>query len=243
VRSIVESERFAEIFTWARRGVRGSSWADAAWTVRGADLGKDFTCVARGLRGVRAGARLDDLLADDMVGLQENETAGQREKSSRTYWSVVDRMVVPGGTRWFLGTRWHEGDIYAELIAKGWPSLTRKAIQDDGTALWPQVYGLEELRKVRDDLGSAIFNLQMQNDPSGMTGNIFKREWFDWVDSVPAGPRRVGVDLAVSKGERSDYTAAVEVVEDPAGHEVYFVAPLCQDAIARRWARSATRRR
>jgi predicted phage terminase large subunit-like protein len=223
VRSIVESERFAEIFPWARRGVRGSSWTDASWTVLGADLGKDFTCVARGLGGSRAGARLDDLLADDMVGLQENETAGQREKASRTYWSVVDRMVVPGGTRWFLGTRWHEDDIYAELIRKGWPSITRKAIQDDGTALWPDVYDIPELLRIREDLGSAIFDLQMQNDPSGMGGNIFKREWFTWVENVPEGcARRMGVDLAVSKGERSDYTAAVEVLED-AEHNLYFV--------------------
>jgi phage terminase large subunit-like protein len=223
VRSIVESERFAEIFPWARRGVRGSSWTDAAWTVLGADLGKDFTCVARGLGGSRAGARLDDLLADDMVGLQENDTAGQREKSSRIYWSVVDRMVVPGGTRWFLGTRWHDDDIYAELVRKGWPSITRKAIQDDGTALWPAVYSLEELAKIRADLGSAIFDLQMQNDPSGMGGNIFKREWFNWVDIVPAGARRVGLDLAATKGERSDYTAAVEVVEDITDNTLYFV--------------------
>jgi hypothetical protein len=236
VRSIVESERFAEIFPWARRGVRGSSWTDAAWTVLGADLGKDFTCVARGLGGSRAGARLDYLLADDMVGLQENETAGQREKASRTYWSVVDRMVVPGGTRWFLGTRWHQDDIYAELIRKGWPSITRKAIADDGTALWPELYGIAELTKVRADLGSAIFDLQMQNDPSGMGGNIFKRDWFAWVDAVPAGARRVGVDLAVSKGERSDYTAAVEVVED-AEHNLYFVGAFAArlDEGHRRW--------
>jgi len=222
VRSIVESEKFAEVFPWARHGVRGPRWTDSAWSVRGADLGKDFTCVARGLGGTRAGARLDDLLADDMVGLQENETAGQREKASRTYWSVVDRMVVPGGTRWFLGTRWHEDDIYAELIAKGWPHIVRKAIADDGTALWPEMYDLAELTRIREDLGSAIFDLQMQNDPSGMGGNIFKRDWFDWADAVPDGARRMGMDLAVSKGERSDYTAAVEVIE-AIDHDLYIV--------------------
>jgi len=48
-----------------------------------------------GLRSVRAGARLDYLLADDMVGLQENRTADQRELVRQTYYSVVDPMVVP----------------------------------------------------------------------------------------------------------------------------------------------------
>jgi predicted phage terminase large subunit-like protein len=56
-----------------------------------------------------------------------------------------------------------------------------------------------------------------------MGGNIFKRDWFEWVEAVPAGARRVGLDLASSKSERSDYTAAVEVVEDIADNTLYFV--------------------
>jgi hypothetical protein len=227
IRAIVEQGRFAEVFGWAARGVVGKHWTDDAWTVRGAEgaLGKDATCRAMSLRSVRAGARLDDLLADDMVGPQENDTQAGREKASRTYWSVVDRMVVPGGSRWFLGTRWHEDDIYGELIRKGWPKLVRKAIQDDGTALWPELYPLEGeggLRKMASDMGSAIFDLQMQNDPSGLDGNIFQRDTMRWVDAVPAGERRIGVDLASSTKERADYTAVVEIVED-SEHNIYIV--------------------
>jgi len=185
-----------------------------------------------GLRSVRAGARLDYLLADDMVGLQENRTAGQRELVRQTYYSVVDPMVVPWsvalggpGQRWFLGTRWHEDDIYATLIKSSWPYLLRKAIQDDGTALWPSYWPLEKLVEKRSGetgIGSAYFDLQYQNDPSGMGGNIFKREWFKYVDRVPAGARRVGVDLAITANQRSDYTAAVEVLEDDE-HNLYVV--------------------
>lgn len=221
IRELVERPEFAHVFGWARAGVRGDHWTDDHWTVARAMLGKDYTCRAMGLRSVRAGARLDDLLADDMVGLQENETAGQREKVSRTYWSVVDRMVVPGGTRFFLGTRWHEDDIYAELARKGWPVLIRRAIEH-GQSLWPAVYPVEELERIRADLGSAIFDLQMQNDPSGMGGNIFKRDWLRWVEHVPDGARRLGMDLNASTKERSDYTAVVEVVED-AERNLYLV--------------------
>jgi predicted phage terminase large subunit-like protein len=221
VRSIVESEAFAQVFAWARTGVRGPRWTDAAWSVRGANLGKDFTCVARGLGGIRAGARLDDLLADDIVGRQENATAAGRAHASETYWSVADPMVVAGGTRWLVGTRWHEDDLYAEMARKGWPTLVRPALGQD-RALWPAEWPREALEAKRAEMGSALFDLQMQNDPSGMGGNVFKREWFTWIDSVPAGARRVGLDLAASKSERSDFTAAVEVVED-APHNLYFV--------------------
>jgi predicted phage terminase large subunit-like protein len=71
-------------------------------------------------------------------------------------------------------------------------------------------------------MGGALFDLQYQNDPTGMGGNIFRRDWFRPVDRVPEGARRVGVDLAITANERSDYTAAVEVLEDDE-HNLYIV--------------------
>jgi hypothetical protein len=56
-----------------------------------------------------------------------------------------------------------------------------------------------------------------------MGGNIFRREHFRYVDEVPAGARRVGMDLNASSSERADYTAVVEWVED-ANHNLYFAA-------------------
>jgi phage terminase large subunit-like protein len=222
IRRVVESPRFAEVFPWARGGVIGSPWTDEAWTVRGVDLGKDHTLVAMSVGGVRAGPRLDLLVADDMVGMQENESETQREKALQTYRRVVAPMIVPTGRRLFVGTRWHEADIYATHIASGWPHLTLQAMRPDGSVLWPDYWTLERLEATRAELGTAVFNLQYQNDPSGMGGNVFKRDWFKHVDHVPAGARRVGMDLAASKGERNDYTAAVEWVED-SDHNLYLV--------------------
>jgi phage terminase large subunit-like protein len=220
IRELVEGPRFAEVFPWAQRGVEGRPWTDAAWTVAGVDLGKDVTCLAMSLGSVRAGPRLDGLLADDPVGLQENATAAGRAKALETYLTVVDPMVTPSGKRIFLGTRWHEDDMYASLDRAGWPKLVRQAIADDGTALWPEYWSAERLEAKRAELGSAIFDLQYQNDPSGMGGNVFRRDWFHYVDRVPVGQRRIGMDLAASSKERSDYTAVVEWVED-AEHRLY----------------------
>ena len=72
IRRIVESERFAEVFPWARAGVRGAVWSDRRWSVAGTEAlhGKDSTCRAEGLLSVRPGSRADLLLADDIVGEQ-----------------------------------------------------------------------------------------------------------------------------------------------------------------------------
>ena len=222
IRTLVESPRFAEIFPWAQEGVEGRPWTDAAWTVRGVDLGKDFTCTAMSLGSVRAGPRIDYLLADDPVGQQENATAAGRAKVLEIYLGVVDPMLVPGGAILFGGTRWHEDDIYAYLMRIGWPCLMRQAIED-GKPLWPQRFSLAELAERRTLMGTPLFNLQYMNDPEGMGGNIFRREWFQYVDEAPPGARRVGVDLNASSSERADYSAAVEWVED-ASHNLYMVS-------------------
>lgn len=221
IRALVESPRFAEIFPSAQARVEGSRWSDAAWTVRGVDLGKDATCTAMSLGSARAGPRLDELLADDPVGPQENATAAGRAKVLETYFGVVDPMLVPDGIRLFMGTHWHEDDIYAHLMRMGWAYLVRRAIED-GEALWADRFSLAELAARRADMGTPLFNLQFQNDPSGMGGNIFQRKWFRYVEEVPAGARRVGVDLNASSSERADYTAVVEWVEDEK-HNLYFV--------------------
>jgi len=221
IRQLVDSPRFAEVFGWARAGVEGPRWRDDVWTVRGVDLGKDATCTAMSLGSVRAGPRLDVLLADDPVGPQENGTSAGRAKALETFLSVVDPMLVPGARRLVLGTRWHEDDLYASLIRSGWDHVVRQAIEAGGP-LWSERFPLDELAERRSVMGTPRFNLQYMNDPAGMGGNIFRREWFRYVDGVPAGVRRAGLDLNASASERADYTALVEWVED-GDRNLYFV--------------------
>ena len=221
IKAIIESPYFAEIFDWAKDGVAGPKWTDEVWTIKGSNLGKDATCFADGLGSIKPGARLDILIGDDMVGMKENATAVQRQKASDTYWQVVDPMLVPGAKRWYIGTRWHEDDFYAQLKEKGTPVMLRAAIEGDNP-LWPQMYTIPDLEQKREELGTPIFMLQFQNDVQAMGGNIFRTDNFHRKDAAPDGAHRVGVDLASSASERSDYTACVEVVED-ADHNLYVV--------------------
>jgi hypothetical protein len=224
IRSMVESGSFAEIFPWAAGGVVSRKWTEAVWTVKGAEgyAEKDATVTAGSLYGLRPGPRFDLLLADDLIGPDESTTASQRQKASDRYWSVIEPMLTPTAQVIVLGTRWNEDDLYAELMRKGWPAHMRQALGEDGTALWPDYWPTERLAAKRLAMGSAWFDLQYQNDPSGMGGNIFKRDFYRYVDRVPAGARRVGLDLAIGTSERSDYTAAVEVLED-SEHNLYVV--------------------
>jgi hypothetical protein len=216
IRRIVERSTFADVFPWARSGAAGAKWAKAEWSVRGAEdyVEKDATVVASSLMGIKPGPRFDVLILDDLIGPDEVTTAAMRTRTLERFSTVIEPMLVPDGVIWALGTRWHEDDLYATFAGQfGWPVHRRKAI-DNGRALWPDYWSRELLQAKRTELGSAIFDLQYQNDPSGMGGNIFKRDWFKYVATLPAGSRRVGMDLASGSKERADYTAAVEWFED-----------------------------
>jgi predicted phage terminase large subunit-like protein len=225
IRRMVMSPAFADVFPWARSGAAGEHWTEGEWTVAGAEgyVEKDSTLLASSLMGIKPGPRFDVLVLDDLIGPDEVTNRAMRERTLDRFGLVIEPMLVPGGTLWACGTKWDDDDLYAQFTRQfGWPVLLRKAIQDDGTALWPDYWSLERLLAKRTLIGSARFDLQYQNDPSGMGGNIFRRDWFNTVDRVPEGARRVGVDLAITANQRSDYTAAVEVLEDDE-HNLYVV--------------------
>ena len=224
IRRLVASDRFAEVFPWARDGVAGSRWTERAWTVRGAEayVEKDATLRAGSLLSLKPGARADMLVCDDLVGPDANANAAQRAKALERYLAVVDPMLTPDAWVLFLGTRWHDDDLYRALMDRGVPFFLERALGDDGAALWPERWPAAKLLEKRALMGGALFDLQYQNDPTGMGGNIFRRDWFHPVERIPTGARRVGVDLAITANQRSDYTSAVEVVEDDA-HNLYVV--------------------
>jgi predicted phage terminase large subunit-like protein len=224
IRRLVASPRFGEVFPWARGGVAGETWTERAWTVRGAEayVEKDATLRAGSLLSLKPGARADVLVCDDLVGPEANANAAQRAKALDRYLAVIDPMLTPDAWVLFLGTRWHDDDLYRALMDRGVPFFVERALGDDGSALWPERWPAERLLAKRAGMGAALFDLQYQNDPTGMGGNIFRRDWFHPVDCIPEGARRVGVDLAITANERSDYTAAVEVLED-AEHNLYVV--------------------
>jgi hypothetical protein len=223
IRGLVASARFSQVFGWAAGGVAGERWTEAAWTVRGAEayVEKDATLRAGSLLGLKPGARADVLVCDDLVGPDENANPRARAKALDRYLAVIDPMLTPDATVLFLGTRWHEDDLYRALVDRGVPFFTEQALSEDWQALWPERWPAAKLLSKREAMGSALFNLQYQNDPSGLGGNVFRREWFAYVDRLPErGMRRVGVDLNAASGERSDYTTAVEWWED-SDHNLY----------------------
>jgi predicted phage terminase large subunit-like protein len=61
---------------------------------------------------------------------------------------------------------------------KAWAVTILRAVNPDGTPIWPEGGGIEDYRRLWQSGGAAMFNAVFQQDPSGLAGEVFHPEWF-----------------------------------------------------------------
>lgn len=221
---------------------------EAEWERRGSTA-EEPTVVAIGQGGQVPGNRALRIRGDDIISRRDVLTRQQRDKVYE--WFLTEVLPVandPASRVELVGTRYHADDLYgrlartldtdedatdedADLAAaleqdRPWATYTVGAIGPDGQPAWPELWPLWRLKRRRTRLGGPIYNLQYQNDPSGMGGNVIKRAWFrhaggelgQWIYDPRAMIRlRIGVDLASSEKQSNDQTAFAIVADDARG--------------------------
>jgi len=181
------------------------------WFVKRANIGdKDATFRSTGVGGPLLGARLDELIVDDVMDKENSTSKLQRDKVWEWLTTTAFSRVVSGGRIIAIGTRWHEDDAYGRMIAKGFKPIHYKAIQDDGTLLWNRWAWVDIIDK-RDTLGARLFSLMYQGVVMENAGGIFQHKWFRYarVINAPAEPTVIvnGESYRVTKVIQSMDTA------------------------------------
>lgn len=118
------------------------------------------------------------------------------------------------------------------------PCLRKYLHKDDSNpVLWPEWFDKEALGEKRQ-ANPVSFRLVYNGDPTGISGDIFKREWFrtyggedDAFKTVPVDSRIfMSVDLAAGgKGTRTDYFVILVVAVDQYGNK--FIIDCYRDKI------------
>ena len=119
-------------------------------------------------------------------------------------------------------TRWHKSDLIGKLIndmAKDsevdqyhvveFPAILHENTENE-KALWPEFFDLEALRRTRSTMPAYQWNAQYQQNPTGDTSSICKREWWrKWEDEQPPRCEYIiqAIDAAAELNNRSDYTS------------------------------------
>lgn len=103
----------------------------------------------------------------------------------------------------------------------GWQILHLKAIQDDGSALWPDYFPLEKLQALRRQMGSPIFTCMYLGNPQALSGQIFDVGWFRTatLSIAPRGKR----PYPISTKEEEERVLWI--------HQEGRDAPLCRDDV------------
>lgn len=208
---------------------------------------KEPTIESIGVLGAITGGHYDIIIADDIIDDENTRTIERMDTVKNWFYGTVMQLAEPWTKVICVGTRKHYLDLYNELLKNPiWRHNVDKAIikypdkydyltneegqitdvevKGEHKVLWPQKWDIKTLLIDRKTIGPILFDREKQNDPSGMRGQILKREWLHFYTSdvknldLPHPPFDfkniyIGVDLAISDNPDADYFVAVTVGE------------------------------
>lgn len=217
------SKEVKEVFPHLRPA-RNSSlpWTHSQLTVERSAISKDPTFQACGVHGNIMGARIDDLVLDDILDFENTRTKHARDELLRWILNTLIGRLTDESTVWVIGNAWHPEDAMHELAKMPRFTAYRFPVVRDGTeeSTWPVSWTPKRIAKAREDMGPLEFARQLLCRSRDDSSARFKREWIDVSIGVGRGFRMVprvkdlpngyaifhGVDLAVSKRDSADLT-------------------------------------
>lgn len=106
------------------------------------------------------------------------------------------------------------------------PCVRKYLHEDNEKALWPEEHSAEALEQKQREIGSVQFRLVYQGDSTGISGDVFKRDWIRYwgpgeaFEQVPADCTYFqSVDVAVGQNKRNDYFVILTVAVDSWGNK------------------------
>ena len=181
VRNLVDSDEYQKVFPGV--GLQSDSKAAGRWNT---NAGGEYFAI--GVGGTVTGKGADLLIIDDPHSEQEGSSANPAVFDSVYEWytSGPRQRLQPGGAIVVVMTRWNKRDLAGKILKASvvrdgsdeWEVIELPAILPSGSALWPQFWKLDELKKIQAELPERKWQAQYQQDPSSEEGAIIKREWW-----------------------------------------------------------------
>lgn len=174
---------------------------------------------ARGPGGDLTGEGIHLLVCDDPYRSRGEAESGTIRDNIYDWWtSVCMTRIEPGGSVVASHTRWHSDDLTAKLTSEqGWPNISLPAIGEDGSALWPERYTIQDLHERKKIVGDYDWASMYMCRPRPRGGSLFgdtttyTPEEFEKVKIVKYV---IGIDLAYTSKTYSDFSVAVVLAID-----------------------------
>lgn len=199
VQRIIDSQEYKELFPKTRLVSEGTSRLSTNYLRNASEfeiVGRKGSYKSTGVGGALTGRGGNWLILDDPIkDHQQAESVVYREMLWNWYNTVFASRAEKGAGILITLTRWHEDDLAGRLLklakddpeADQWEIINFPAIKEsdhneddpreEGEALWPEKFPVEDLKKKRATGGSRVFNSIYQQRPSAEEGEILKRAW------------------------------------------------------------------
>lgn len=180
--------------------------------------------ISRGILSGVTGRPADLMIIDDPIKTRQEADSETIRARIWDEWENSFRTRLQAGAKVILiQTRWHEDDLAGRMIQRE-PNATVinlpcEAEEDDplgrpvGDALAPEIgKGNAWLRDYKQGFqsqeGSRAWTALFQGHPTSQEGNLFKREWWRYYDTLPPIVQTIiSVDAAFKDGEGNDFVA------------------------------------
>jgi hypothetical protein len=150
---------------WDNPRKQGATWNDHALTLPRNEDYPDPSLRAMGVGGAITGARHDVQIKDDLVA----EAAANSEvvMHGAIEWHTNSRALLDDPDRsleFIIGTRWAVHDLYSHILEVD-PSVSTvvRSIVEDGVCIYPEVFTLETVERLKKEFKSMFPLLYMNN--------------------------------------------------------------------------------
>ena len=129
-----------------------------------------------GVGGTITGTDVDICICDDLIKGFKDTTQRLLDDLYEWFKEIIIPRLEPHSKLFVLGTRWHTQDIIGRLKEdqpEKYRFIELKALNEDGSCIWPNKYTPEFFEERREEVGSRIFEAQYQGQPLDETGDFF----------------------------------------------------------------------
>lgn len=208
------------------------NWSSSSFTVRRKVVSRDPSMQAVGLGGNIRGSRIDLLILDDVLDVENTRTRAGRNTVHELIQSKLFSRLTAGARVLVTGTAFHPDDALHRLAkTPGFAAYRYPVLDEAGQPRWPGRWPLERVAKVKELLGPLEAARQLFCQARSDEDSRFKWEWLarclargdgkqlcHSLQTVPPGFKvYTGVDLAVGRGEANDLTCLFDLAVHPDG--------------------------
>lgn len=211
VQEFVDNERLLADYG----NLKGTVWRSGMYSLK---TGAVLVSVGRGanVRGLVSRNRRPDLIImDDLTSDREKNSPSVMQSTYDWIFSAVTGLGK-NALILYLNTIYNAVDPMSRVLQRieqgdlpGWLGLRLSAEIDDNTALWPEYWPLEDLKRKRSEVGSLIYNVEYMSVIMDGVDRILPANIFIWVPRSKVYLGDYDIHLAVDPNAEGRYDAAV----------------------------------